>query len=298
MAKRVVVATDFSEAADEAVRQADERARAAGATLTVFHVIPNPLRTDPLFPQFRQEMADDSPTLQRDVIEQVNVRVTALTGRQPGEFEVLVEDGPPHAVIVRRAEERGADLVVVGAHGATGLSRILLGSVAERVVRHAHCPVLVARRSPKSRRVLVATDFSDPSLPAVAAAGEEARRAGAQLTIFHSIDLGLSLTEGMPEPLTSAPFGFSTGVREELRDAVDGKLASALSRYGIDGDRFVAFGPAAPAILRHAEQIQAQLIVVGTVGRTGLPRLLLGSVTEIVVRAAGCSVLVVRLSAA
>jgi len=95
MAKRVVVATDFSEAADEAVRQADERARAAGATLTVFHVIPNPLRTDPLFPQFRQEMADDSPTLQRDVIEQVNVRVTALTGRQPGEFEVLVEDGPP-----------------------------------------------------------------------------------------------------------------------------------------------------------------------------------------------------------
>lgn len=79
---------------------------------------------------------------------------------------------------------------------------------------------------------------------------------------------------------------------------MDGKLASALSRYGIDGDRFVAFGPAAPAILRHAEQIQAQLIVVGTVGRTGLPRLLLGSVTEIVVRAAGCSVLVVRLSAA
>ncbi len=298
MAERVVVATDLSEAADEAVRQADERARSAGATLSVFHVIPNPLRTDPLFPQFGQEMADAAPALQRDAIDRVKVRVTALTGRQPGEFEVLVEDGPAHAVIVRRAEERGAALLVVGARGATGLSRTLLGSVAERVLRHAHCPVLVARRSPKSRRILVATDFSDPSLPAVAAAGEEARRTGAQLTIFHSIDLGLSLAEGMPEPLTTAPFGFSAGIQEELRETVDGKLASALSRYGIDGDRVVAFGPAAPAIIRHADQIQAELIVVGTVGRTGLPRLLLGSVTEIVARSAACSVLVVRLNTA
>lgn len=82
VAKSVVVATDFSEGADEAVRQADERARSTGATLTVFNVIANPLRTDPLFPQFRQEMADASPTLQRDVSEQVNERVTALTGRR------------------------------------------------------------------------------------------------------------------------------------------------------------------------------------------------------------------------
>lgn len=95
MVERVVVGTDFSDAADEAVRQADERARSAGATLIVFHVISNPLPTDPLFPQFRQEVADASPTLQRDAIERVNVRVTALTGRQPGEFEVFVEDGPP-----------------------------------------------------------------------------------------------------------------------------------------------------------------------------------------------------------
>jgi nucleotide-binding universal stress UspA family protein len=298
MGKRVVVATDFSEAADEAVRQADQRARSAGATLTVFHVILNPLRTDPLFPQFGQEIADATPTLQRDAVERVNGRVTALTGRRAGEFEVVVEDGAPHAVIVRGAEERKADLLVVGAHGATGLSRTLLGSVAERVVRHAHCPVLVARHSPKSRTVLVATDFSDPSLPAVAAAGEEARRSGAKLTIFHSIDLGLSLAAEMPEPLTTAPFGFSSGAREELRDAVDRKLASALARYGIDGDRVVAFGPAAQAILRYADQLQAGLIVVGTVGRTGLPRLLLGSVAEKVVRTAACSVLVVRLSAA
>jgi nucleotide-binding universal stress UspA family protein len=298
MARHVVAATDFSEAADEAVRQADERARSADATLAVIHVIPNPLLMDPLFPQLGQEMATASPNLQRDVIEQVGARVTALTGRQPGEFEILVEDGSPPAVIVRRAEERGADLLVVGDRGATGLSRTLLGSVAERVLRHAHCPVLVVRRSEKSRRILVATDFSDPSLPAVAAAGEEARRTGSQLTILHSIDLGLALAETMPEPLVTAPYGFSTGVREELRGAVDGKLAGALARYGIDGERVVAFGPAGPAILRHAEQMQAELIVVGTVGRTGLPRLLLGSVTEMVARSAPCSVLVVRLSSA
>ena len=298
MPMNVVVATDFSEAADEAVRQANERARAAGARLTVVHVVPNAMLTDPLFPQLQQEMAAASQVRQRDLIERVAARVTALTGRAAGEFEVLVEDGSPHAVIVRRAEERKADLVVVGDRGATGLSRSLLGSVAERVLRHAHCPVLVARHAPRTRKVLVATDFSDPSLPAVAAAGDEARRTGARLTIFHSIDLGLSLAEGMPEPLATAPFGFSTGVQEKLRETVDGKLASALAHCGIEGDRAIAFGPAGPAILHHAERIHAELIVVGTVGRTGLPRLLLGSVAEVVTRSAPCSVLVVRLSVA
>jgi len=97
--------------------------------------------------------------------------------------------------------------------------------------------------------------------------------------------------------LGAPSYGFSPEVRKDLRDAVDGMLANALSRYGIEGDRFVAHGPAAPAILRYADQLQAELIVVGTIGRTGLPRLLLGSVAEVVVRSARCSVLVVRLSA-
>jgi len=297
MHQTVVVATDLSEAADEAVRQAHERAQAPGARLIVVHVIPNLMPSDPLFPQLEQEMVLALPALQERITEQVSQRIETLTGRKADEFEVVVEAGIPHAVIVQRAEQRHADLVVVGSHGSSGVTRILLGSVADKVVRHAHCPVLVARHTPKSGKILVATDFSDPSLPAVAAAGEEARRAGARATILNSIDLGPALAESASMAFGAPSYGFSPEVRKDLRDAVDGMLANALSRYGIEGDRFVAHGPAAPAILRYADQLQAELIVVGTIGRTGLPRLLLGSVAEVVVRSARCSVLVVRLSA-
>jgi nucleotide-binding universal stress UspA family protein len=295
--ERVLVATDLSEPADEAIRQASERAQGPGARLTVVHIIPNLMPSDPLFPQLEQQMVLALPTLQDRIAEQVGQRVEALTGRTSDQFEVLVEAGIPHVVIVQRAEQRHADLVVVGSQGSSGVSRILLGSVADKVVRHAHCPVLVARHAPKSAKILVATDFSDPSLPAVAAAGEEARRTGAQVTILNSIDLGPALAESASIAFSAPSYGFSPEVRNDLRDAVDGMLANALAHNGIKGDRLVTYGPAGAAILRAAEELQADLIVVGTVGRTGLPRLLLGSVAEVVVRSAPCSVLVVRLSA-
>jgi nucleotide-binding universal stress UspA family protein len=297
MNERIVVATDLSEPADEAVRQAHARAQAPGARLTVVHVIPNLVPSDPLFPQLEQQMVLALPALQARITGEVSRRVEGLTGRETGGFEVVVEVGVPHAVIVQRAEQRRADLVVVGSQGSSGVARTLLGSVADKVVRHAHCPVLVARHTPKSARVLVATDFSDPSLPAVAAAGEEARRTGARVTILNSIDLGPALPESASMSFGAPSFGFSPEVREDLRKTVDAMLANALSHNHIDGDRQVAYGPAAAAILRAAEQLPAELVVVGTIGRTGLPRLLLGSVAEAVVRSAPCAVLVVRLSA-
>jgi nucleotide-binding universal stress UspA family protein len=295
--ERVLVATDLSEPADEAIRQAYERAQGPGARLTVVHVIPNLMPSDPLFPQLEQQMVLALPALQDRITEQVGRRVEALTGRPSDQFEVVVEAGIPHVVIVQRAEERRADLVVVGSHGTTGVSRILLGTVADKVVRHAHCPVLVARQCPKTGKILVATDFSDPSLPAVAAAAEEAGRAGARVTILNSVDLGPALAESASMALGAPSYGFSPDVRNDLRNTVDGMLANALAHNGIEGDRLVTYGPAGAAILRAAEQLQAELIVMGTVGRTGLPRLLLGSVAEVVVKSAPCSVLVVRLSA-
>ncbi|MGE5235631.1 MAG: universal stress protein [Acidobacteriota bacterium] len=296
MFDRVLVATDLSEGADVAIRAAHDRTASAGGQLAVCHVIPNPMRTNVLFPQYSQRLALEIPKIRERAVAEVERRTAALTGREPGEFTVLVEDGVPHAAIIRAAETWGADLVVVGTHGSSANDRLLLGRVADKVVRYAHCPVLAARER-RDGRVLVATDFSDPSLPAVAAAVREAARLGAGLTILHSLDFGLTSVEASGVMFGSVPAGIPPSVSEEFRATTRGLLREALAAHGAEGDPLVVEGPAAAAITATAGRLPAQLVVVGTTGRTGVARLVLGSVAEAVVRDAPCSVMVVRLAA-
>ncbi len=203
LGSKVLVATDLSEAANEAIVQGHARAGAAGGELVVCHVVPGRLHHDPLFPQ-RTAETERLLEIEQNAARAVEMRVVALTGRKVGEFRLIVESGSPEAAIVRAADEHKATLVVVSSQGTTGLDRLLLGSVASRVVRYAHCPVLVARRHEKTGKILAATDFSDPALPAVAAAVEEARASGARLTLLHSID-------AFPNPAIGwgVPFGAS-----------------------------------------------------------------------------------------
>jgi nucleotide-binding universal stress UspA family protein len=292
----ILVATDLSSDADEAIRLADERARAAGADLVVLHVLPSLLRSAPLFPQANKELVDLLPQLLRRAAETVGRRVTELTGREPGAFRVIVDEGAPQAEIVRRAEGVGARLIVVGGRGETALHRVSLGKVADFVVRYAHCPVLVVRPGRRTGKILAATDFSDPSLPAVAEAAEEARRTSSRLTVLHSLELDwpMAAVAGwgaeLPIPL------YPREAVEEMRAAADARLVRALEQHHIDGDRRVDEGVPEYAIISAAEELDADLIVVGTIGRTGLKRLVLGSTAEAVVRMAHCSVLVVRLT--
>ena len=160
------------------------------------------------------------------------------------------------------------------------------------MVRYAHCPVLVARPSPAGR-VLAATDFSDPALPAIEAAASEARRREAELAIIHVIELlplVLSAGDGVIEGV------LPIDVSEQLTTACRQRLDECVHRFEAKGGGLLRHGPAAPAILNAAVQLPAQLLVIGTHGRTGLGRLALGSVAEAVVRAAPCSTLVVRLA--
>jgi universal stress protein E len=292
--RKILAGTDFSPAADEAVRQAHERADATGAELIVCHVIPNELRSNPLFPQRTQTDLERIEAIHRRVVDLVIDRVSSLTGRGTDRFSVLVDDGSPGAVIVNTAEGVSAYLIVVGHVGDNGRSGPQLGSVARRIARHAHCPVLVARPHRGTRAVVVGTDFSDPSLPAVAAAAEEARRIGGRLTVVHSI-------EPVTAPMVSPEIEFLYPPvtipqrRKELRAAAEERLAVAFRQLGLEGERRVEDGPAAAALVRIAGELNADLLVAGTQGRTGLTRALLGSVAEEVIEAAPCAVLVVRL---
>jgi nucleotide-binding universal stress UspA family protein len=142
--------------------------------------------------------------------------------------------------------------------------------------------------------VLVATDFSDPSLPAVAAAAAIARTTGAPLAILHCIELWPALS-ALPAGPLEAPVVMPQSQIDDYRRTVDTRLGDALARHGATGERVVTEGPADAAIVQAATTRRCGLVVIGTVGKSGLRRLLLGSVAEHVARRAPCSVLIVRL---
>lgn len=292
--ERVLAATDLSAPADEAIRQADAWARAAEARLAVCHVLPNPLRANPFFPELNARLAVAASTLAARSGRELEERVSALTGRGPGEIEVRVEEGDPLPMILRFAEQWDADLLVVGSHGAGGVPRILLGSVGDRAARYAHCSVLVARPFRRSGRVLAATDLSQLSLRAVAEAAGIARRHGARLSVLHAVDSGPSLAAYAALERSGAPLGSLEEAGRRARQAAARSLADVLTPLEVEAEALVEDGAAAPAILGAADRLGADLVVVGTHGRTGIARLALGSVAETVVRAAACPVLVVR----
>ncbi|HEX4417498.1 MAG TPA: universal stress protein [Kofleriaceae bacterium] len=207
--------------------------------------------------------------------------------------EVVSRLGPPDEVLAGAAHDEQSDLIVVGTHGHSGISRFLLGSVANTILRRAPCDVLVVRGAPVQAafaRPLVASDFSPAADKAIDRAANVVVP-GAGLDVVHAWELptgswGATL-------LGQARFPWST-----VRDAV-------LSSAKLQADQLVAAhagafhvelvqGPPAPVITETAERGGHDLIVVGSHGHRGFRRLLLGSVAESTVRHAPCSVLVVH----
>lgn len=292
--EKLFVALDFSPASDEALRQAHERAASTGARLAVCHVVPNELRSNLLFPQDTGNAALRFPMEMKRISEEASARVTAITGRTERDFELLIEDGTPQALILSLAEKWLADLIIVGSQGLTDAAGILLGSVADSVIRHAHCPVLVVRQGKQTKRIVAGTDFSDPALPALRAAANEAERTGAALIVVHSLDLVWSLASYPVMAFGGMPFNISSEEISKLNVAATQRLEESLEQLHVAGEAVVTTGSAGVAILQIAAERAADLIVVGTVGRTGLRRALLGSVAETVVKQAACSVMIVR----
>jgi nucleotide-binding universal stress UspA family protein len=250
----------------------------------------------PMTPALTEETLLRQEELSSRIIDMLLERAERLAGRDAGTVSVIVEEGAPDEVIVAQADEVGADLIVVGSRGA-GERRRLFGSVAEKVVRHAHGPVLVARPSRDTGRILLATDFSGPAQPAAQLAAEEAVRRCSSVVALHSLEL-VAPEVAMGDPPMMVPLPFAAYPVEELREVARKRLTQTLSDLGIPGDVAVTQGPPGDAIVELAEKEHVDLVVIGTSGLTGIDRLLLGSVALRVVRDAGCSVLVARPSLA
>jgi nucleotide-binding universal stress UspA family protein len=274
----VVVGTDLSGASAEAISQAAAWAKRSNGVLVVVHVAPDEI--------FRALETPHVASALQDRVDGI-VRPLGLS------FDVALEAGSPHSALIKVADERHAALVVVGAAGAHGESRSAFGGTAERVVRYAHCPVLVARAANAAGPVLAATDFSTESEHGIEVAAREAERRGVTLCLVHSLYEPVS-TLSLLGPIVMSPPEITEEERADLRVAAEQTLRTLLESHRARGDVAVLSGPPADAVTAHAAKIGASLVVVSTRGRTGLARIALGSVAEAIAERSPCSVLAVR----
>ena len=284
---KILVPYDFSADSETAAAYAGWIAEKRGARVHLLHACALPVHGltpyEAVLPNGLWEQVHSSAA---ERLEEVRA---GLASRHGGEVTAEVVDGAPGDSIQAAIDGFGADLVVMGTRGRTGLEHVVLGSVAERTLRTAPCPVLAVKegREPGIAKILVGVDFSEPSDAALLEAAEWANTFGAELHVAHAFDLPLTIV---------APYevALPTSLLREAREAADAKLEAALDRGRVRTERVEGHlleAPAAPALTEEAERIGADLIVVGTRGHTGLKHLLLGSVAERTVRLAPCPVL-------
>jgi nucleotide-binding universal stress UspA family protein len=216
-----------------------------------------------------------------------------------------VAEGNPANEILDRARTRTSDLIVMGTHGRSGFERLLLGSVTEKVLRKATCPVLsVPPRAPDVvptppalfRNILCPVDFSACSIEALRYAMSLAQASGARLTVGHVIEMPPEVPVDEHETIMSWPRSLSEYVTmaEIDRAARLKELLAGAGRNSGAISTLLARGKAYREILRIATEQSTDLIVIGIHGRGAADLLFLGSTTQHVLRQATCPVLTIR----
>jgi nucleotide-binding universal stress UspA family protein len=264
---RILLATDGSEFAAGAVREAIAMARKCGATLVVLSVV----RSNDEYEALAPKLVEKEEAAARATLEAV-----ATEARGAGvACEALVRHGEqPYQSIVDAAEEQNADAIVLGRRGRSGIMRLLMGSTVSKVIGHARCPVFVVPRAAQvvGRPIVLGSDGSRFSDAAAVAAGRLAKMCDVPLTV-------VSVADGKeaPEALSIAQ-----------------RVCDSLVAEGVRCQSVVPEGRPEEALPQVAGAQQAGLIVVGSHGRHGTERFLLGSVAERVIGHATGAVLVVK----
>lgn len=290
--RRILAPVDFSDPSRQVLSVAVALARQFGAQLGVMHVT---RRNRP-----DSHIVAEQVGITFDTRRAGRAKLTEFIERErPGDIQPMriVADGVPFHEIAKAAKSWEADLIVIATHGYTGFKHVLLGSTAERVVRYAPCPVLVVRSREKRgvktvlspdqvRSILVPVDFSESSLAALRHALALARQNKAQLTLLHVLE---PFHANMLIDTTQTQRDARVAAHERLTGLADG-TKKVWPRTG----RELRTGHPVTTITALAKRTNADIIVMGTHGHTGLKHAMLGSVAERVVRHAPCSVLVVR----
>ena len=300
--RRILVAYDGSPPSDVAVELVAGMGLEDGSVVRLVEAIDlGPGLISGPWPSLAMSNPDDL-----DAALRVEARTEVEAARErllaPGRsVTATVESGRVASVILDEARALSADLVVLGHRGHGRVASMLLGSVSAEVIDHAPCPVLIAR-GPRIDRVVLAWDGSSYATPAAQAVRTWPMLAGAEVRVVTVADISMPWWTGFAEVSGSAGgeqtqvFATTAHAAREGATRLAEDLAGELRAIGRSAIAERRDGDAATEIIAAAVDGAADLIVMGTHGRTGLARLTLGSVASTVTRHAPCSVLVVRAS--
>jgi nucleotide-binding universal stress UspA family protein len=290
---KILLALDLSAGSQVAVDEVATRPWPAGTTVDVIGVADT--QKLPFAPDVVQEILARNKATINSAVERLKEAGLNATP--------LVVSADPRSMIIEHAKETGTDLVVVGAHSSSGIAGFLLGSVANTVLRMAHCSVEVARHMPRppgqqGMRVLLAVDESDYSTAAARVIAARPWPQGTEVRVMSAVDLAPSFLQSAFEP----PFVDTKGMEELREQAVERaetcitEAREILSDAGLRTSEYLSVLLEDPkkAILDEAKNWNAELIVVGSHGRRGFQRFMLGSVSEAVAMHANCTVEIVR----
>lgn len=265
--EKILLCTDGSPASQGAVNGALALAQVCGSQLYVLDVLE-------VHPVFEGELPQVRARIDTEIMEPLKARAAE---QQISLSTAVRRSKAAYAAILAEAEEIRPDLIIMGRHGRTGLARLMLGSVTARVIGYSPFHVLVVPRAANLafNRLLIASDGSRYSEAAWEVALAMTRQAGSHL-------LAVVVARDEAE--------FSRALK------LTQKLLTSANRQGLPVETRLLQGQPEDAIFQAALEAQADLILLGSHGRTGLKRLLMGSVTERVVVQAPCPVLVVKRS--
>jgi len=303
--QRILCPVDFSDYSRHALDHAVALARRYESTITVLHVsstVPAAAYA-PGMPGF------EPIVLTREDRDQLLAELKRFveTESTPGvPMDAVIREGDTTSEILGQATAMKAELLVMGTHGRSGFEKFLLGSVTEKVLRKAGCPVLtVPRRHPDAvpatpvlfKQILCPVDFSDCSMQALNYAMSLAQEADAHLTVLHVMTNELARTPDAygaiimndRESLADFRRRCEDATRQRLKDAVPETVAAYCHVETI-----VASGKPSREVLRIAAEQQSDVIIIGVHGRGAADLMFFGSTTNHVVREATCPVLTIR----
>ena len=293
--KKILVPTDFSGASKSALPYAVGVCREMGASITLVHVVPTLFPADSVHlgvvVEEKRLLKEAKLFLENFCEKQIPQSIQAAT---------LVLTGSPWHQITELAHDQTFDLIVMGTHGHSALKHFWLGSTTENVIRQAPCPVLTVREQPiqvfwpgqnpiRAKKILAPIDFSELSNRALGEAVALAKRFEAAIDLVYVI-----------EPPPYPEFGYAHipmkegGLRRSAEAQIEKLHSEIPALKEVVKNTMIRTGNAPYEIVQAAQQLNSDLIVIPTHGRTGIKRLALGGTAEKVVRHATCPVLVLR----
>lgn len=293
--RKILVPTDFSEAAHAAVEQALILAVKYDAELIVLHARLL-FEDDPaVLPGKLSSLKKEEKNLESALME----RIQQCTGKSKHlkiKHEIIRGYSAPSAIL-GYINNHEFDMVVIGTHGRAGLEHILIGSVAEKVVRYARCPVLTVQSKEFVResfkKILIPFDFNEPAILALKTAAEFIDDPHGEIHLLYAVEQDVHpafYAWGMKSIFEVIP-----DLVQKVEARMDESVKNITELKGKKIVKVVHEGKSHQEISSYADEIQPDALVIGTHGLVGLERFLLGSTTERVIRSVKFPVLTVKL---